>query len=66
PSAAALPARESLARGICPAVGPSTAGGVRLQLMASTIDNRGHLTPFQYFMHRRLDATLGEYLTALQ
>jgi hypothetical protein len=27
---------------------------------------RDDLTPFQTFMHRRLDATLGEYLDALQ
>jgi hypothetical protein len=26
-------------------VGPSAAGGVRLQLMASTMDNRGHTCP---------------------
>ena len=27
---------------------------------------RDDLKPFQTFMHRRLDATLGEYLSALQ
>ena len=27
---------------------------------------RGDIKPFQTFMHRRLDATLGEYLSALQ
>jgi hypothetical protein len=42
PTAAALTPRESLASGVCPAVGPSTTGGVRLSFMASTIDNRGH------------------------
>lgn len=40
--AAAFPAEESLARYVCPVRGPSTVGGVRLQLMASTIDNLGH------------------------
>jgi len=35
---------DSLARGICPAVGPSAAGGVRLHFMASTIDDRRHLS----------------------
>lgn len=33
-------ARESLASGVCPAVVPSAVGGMRLQLMASTIDAR--------------------------
>jgi transposase InsO family protein len=41
PTAAPFPAGESLAGGLCPAVGPSTAGRVRRQFMASTIDNRG-------------------------
>lgn len=40
PAPAAFSAEESLAGGICPAVGPSLASGVRRQFMASTIDNR--------------------------
>ena len=39
---------ESLACGISPTVGPSRVGGVRLQLMASTVDNRGQCTSGQY------------------
>jgi len=40
PTASPFTAGESLPRRLCPTVGPSAAGGMRLQFMASTIDDR--------------------------
>jgi len=37
PPASAFQTRESLACNVCPAVGPSTAGSMRVEFMASTI-----------------------------